>query len=328
MSQVTTIVAVLLVVLSLVAIPIASAHTNYVSADPQHSVDGTITAELVYTLSDSWLVVHRDDNGSVGEPTGHTLVRAAGGFKTNKSVSVNHSVWRNWSGTQMVHLVLHNADGDGQFDPADDPILTTGGDPVSSRIAVERSDKRATIGAEGFSPATTNGTVTIRTVQVPTDSLVVLHKDSANSTAVGEISLAEGTHHNTTITLDDPFYRSQNDRFRMTAVLYRDDGDGAFESGDSPIRAGDELVATTIHLTPSDTSTPTPTPSETQTDDGHDHDHGTATSESATPTTSSGDALEQTQTNTTTDTTGPGFGIVLSVIAISIGLLLWRRQER
>ncbi|WP_255151835.1 DUF7282 domain-containing protein [Halorarius halobius] len=289
------------------AVPMpASAHVNHVAADPQVSPDGRLVAETAFVAVDGYLVVHRDDDGAVGEPIGHAPISQAGGLKTDVSVTVADGAWDDWT-TDEAWLVLHTSDGDGEFEPDDDEMLTTFGQPAGERITVARGD-RALVTAAAFAPQRVNasgGAVTVRTATLPTDGAVLV-RNGSDGEVVGRANLSAGTHANVSVPIDESFLDGR-DRFTPTAVLV--DGDG------EPLTAGDAAVATTfgarVRGGAEGTTTPTPPVVQTATP--------TPASETTAATTS-----ESTDTPTPTDGGGPGFGLAAALAALAAVALLRR----
>lgn len=307
------------VLLSVAPLPVA-AHTNTIEAVPQVSPDGTVVAESVFVFEDTWLVVHRDDGGEIGEPIGHRAV-PTNSLETEVPVDIDADVWESWEGSRSVHLALHHDDGDGEFSPADDPILGTEETTAATRIVVERGDARAYVHAARIDPLETSGNVSVRAAVMPTDGYLVAHPVSDSGQVVGAIPLEAGDHDSTSIRLDETFYRQQDRQFEITVAIYRDDGDGTLGDGDTPVLAGDESVATTVTLERTDDRTPTPTTAE---GDGHDHEHDDE-NESHTHGPDTDSVTESTPTQTTGDD-GAGPGPLLVLLAVAAAALLARTR--
>lgn len=263
-----------LLALSTVVVPVL-AHANTLEADAQVSPDGTVIAESVFVFEDAWLVVHRDDGGAIGGAIGHTLVRP-NRLATEVPVEINRSVWNDWRGARPVHLALHHDDGDGSFDPADDPILSTAETTAASRLVVAPGTERVAVHAANVEAKPTNGSVTVRRASLPEPGFLVLHPPQNASQPVGRAEVGAGVSESVTISIREAFYRQQDRRFDLSIALYRDDGNGEFDANDAMIRAGDEAVSTTITLERTDDRTPVPT---TEGGDGHDHEHTGETEE-------------------------------------------------
>lgn len=294
-------------VLAAVPLPVA-AHVNHVSTDAQASHDGTLVAETAFIATDGYLAVHRDDGGEVGEAVGHVPL-SADGLQTDVSVPIDPSVWANWS-TGEVWLVLHDSDGDGQFEPgSDDPVLETFGQPAGERVTVTRGD-RALVTAETFAPQRLNAShtaVRIRNATLPTDGAVVV-RAAESGQVLGRTNLSAGSHTNVSVALDESFLRA-NEQFAAEAVLVRD--------GD-PVTAGDEPIATTFGVRYRDGES-TPTPALVQT--------ATATAASGGSEEPSGNSETDDESRTTpSDGTGPGFGLVAALLALVMVVVLGRSR--
>jgi hypothetical protein len=316
-------VAAIAVVLSVAVTP-AAAHTNNVEADAQLSADGTLVVEWEFITVDGYLVVRADDGGEPGEPIGHTPLEGGSGFNTDATVAIDDTEWDAQSGSRDLWVTLHREAAGQGFDPEEDPVLRTFGEPARSQLTVEGADASARLTAQGFSPQeTTNGTVSVRHVELPEDGYVVAHTVSgtipsnvpANETGdiVGTTQVSAGTHGNVTVELDENFVNSSGDRAVLKTVLYR--GSGPFDpetaemmtAGDTPIGS-----ALTVDFVSTDETTPTAT-----------------VSESDIITTATPDAMTPTATATSSDTAddGTGVGIVSAVLAVLMTAVLRRRSH-
>lgn len=310
----------LLVVLAAVPAPV-SAHVNHVEADPQVVDDGRVVAETAFIAVDGWVVLHADDGGEPGEPVGHTAISSEGGLKEDVPVPVSEDVWRDWSGTRTVWVTLHNDDGDGEFEPSEDELLSTFGEPAGTEITVRKAGRPARVLVASFAPQRTDDSiVTVRRVSLPSDGHLVVHNDTDDAPAevVGVTPLDAGTNRNVSVALDGAFFASQGSRLTLWGVAYTDDGDGTFDEDDAPVRAGDRLVGSQFGVqksgaaangtgeTPSPTpsgslvTTPTPAPS--------------SPSPAPSPTTLPPNATAGDQSPTST-ADAPGFGVVVAVVA-------------
>jgi hypothetical protein len=265
-------VALLAVLLSVTAAP-AVAHTNDVEADAQLSAEGTLLVEWEFITVDGWLVVRADDGGAPGEPIGHTRLDGGTGFNTDATVAIDDAAWDAQTGSREVWVTLHReAEGQG-FDPDDDPVLRTFGQPARSQLTVGKADTSARLTAQGFSPQeTSNGTISTRRVALPEDGYVVTHavngtipsNISADDTGeiLGSKALSAGTHENVTIELDDGFVEASGDRAVVKLVVYR--GNGEFDPETAAmVTAGNAPVGSAVAVDfRSGGATPTPTTSE------------------------------------------------------------------
>jgi hypothetical protein len=257
-----------------VAVAPATAHTNDVEADAQLSADGTLLVEWEFITVDGWLVVRADDGGTPGEPIGHTRLDGGAGFNTDATVSIDDAAWNRQDGSREVWVTLHReADGQG-FDPDDDPVLRTFGQPARSQLTVEKDDEPARLMAQGFSPQkATNDTVSARHVELPEDGYVVAHavngtipsNISANDTGevLGSKALSAGVHENVTVDIDEEFVAASGERVVMNLVVYRESGEFDLETAE-PVTAGGAPVgsAVAVDFRSNGSTTPTPTVSE------------------------------------------------------------------
>lgn len=239
--------APLLVVLLALAVlaPPAVAHLNHLAADTQMSPDGVVYVESASAAGDAWLVLH-DRNGT---PVGHTRLDASDGTATDVPVTVTPRAWAGTAGGRTVLVDLYLDDGDGTFDAGSDARLSRTGlfDPAT--ITVGRG-KRAYVGVSDEQPQATSGTVEIRRVAIPAAGHLVLRDAPGGGpdTVVGHTALRAGEHRGVAVRLNRTFLRSSGDTVRLWASLAVDDGDGAFDRGDSRVRAGDDPVRTTFRI--------------------------------------------------------------------------------
>lgn len=308
----------LVAVLLVVAVAPIAAHTNHVSADAQVTADRAVVAEAVFLADDGWLVLHADDGGEPGEPIGHRYVED-GEFRTDVAVNVTGSAWRDWSGAREVWVVAHHDDGDGEWEPGEDEMLTSFGSLVGTEVTVERGDAEAYVTAEEFGPHTTDDRrVRVRSVALPADGYLVLRNGSADGRVVGHAALSAGVHGNVPVALSESFSREAPDAFELFASVAVDDGDGTFDAeDDEAVTAGEATVGTTFGVKKEGsavgTASPTPTPTEAETVTPT----GTATATpSDSPTTAAGE----------TGGDGAGFGAVAALVAVVALLAALRRR--
>lgn len=229
------------------ALPMATAHTNHVEVDPQVVADDRVRVEVVYALVDAWVVVHEANaSGGPGEPIGHVAYDSDDGFRTDVEVTVSPS-----NGSidgRLVAAIHREADGEG-FDPDDDPILRRFGEPVVASFAAAHGEAPVYLGAQTFSPQeVADGTVRVRRVSLADDGHLVLTADVSGSDPLGVVDLAAGTHRNVTVAVRRPEI-ADDETLRVEATIHGDDGDGSFGSGDRPVRVGGEAVTTTFAVT-------------------------------------------------------------------------------
>lgn len=323
----------LLVALAAVPVPV-SAHVNDVNADPQVSADGTVVIETVFIGTDGWVVLHEVNGSDPGEPIGHAAVSREGGLKTDVRVQVSSTAWQNWSGNRTVWAVLHTDDGDGQFEPSDDDAIEQFGEPAGQQFAVRPGDSSTYVTARGFAPQKTDeGTVTVRTVALAGDGYVVVR--NATGSGPGEVvartAVPEGVNHNVSVELDPAFFRSRRGTFALWSVAYVDDGDGSFDSGDSPVRVGSRAVQTRFGVEKTGGPTATHTTESDSGDNHHGPDIGTATRHAPTPTatatpagtpggTLAGDSPTTTGADVPVPVPVPGFGLRATLAGITVAV--------
>ncbi len=314
-------VAVALVLtLSAAAVPVA-AHVDHVSSDDQHTADGTVVLEWEFVGSDGWVAVRADD-GQPGAVLGHRRVDPETAFRTDTTVAIDEEAWADWDGSRTVWVVLHGEGGGEGFDPAEDPMRTgLTGDPAGSRIVVERADGPASVTAQGFQPETsTDGTVTIRRVELDDPGYVAVHTvdaevaatatDADVGDAVGATRLDAGVHDNVTVELADAYLADAGTEDLLTAVVHA--GTEGFEAASTePVTAGDALVRTAFGVEFRGEVVAGPTP--TATSEGADlvttpEPAGTATAASPSP----GD--------------GAGFGALVAAVALAVAAALSGRR--
>lgn len=348
-SRTARLVAAGTVLLGLLLVPAVLAHGNILAVDSQYTTEGTVELEGAYTLTRSWAAVYTDDAGSLGEPIGHTFL-SPDTFHTETTIAIDEVVWRNWSGARTVHVVMHNEDGDGEFDPDADPVISQGDEPVGGTISIARAEQPALVAAERLETGTTTGNATVRRVVMPEDGRLVLHAGGVSGQVVGERALEAGLHAEVTLPLDEDFYRYQGSTFTLTAALYSGSGGDPIDES-TRLTAGDRPVATSFSLEPANKTTPTPTatpePTATETSengatttgsgdghDDHDHedehgtdegsDHETTAPTTTEPTTATGAATPTDGDDATTqaDAGGAGFGLLVGLIAVVASALI------
>ncbi|KAB7516423.1 hypothetical protein DM867_04730 [Halosegnis rubeus] len=298
------VVATLAVVLVLASVPLpVAAHANHVTAGTQVSPDGTLVVDSVYLTSDGYLTVHRDDDGEPGERIGVTEVPARS-FQPNVHVTVDETAWAEWE-PQSVHLVLRSDDGDGTFEPDEDPAIESFGSPVAASITVAAGERAVVAADQHYLQQTRRGTLDVRHLATPTEGYLVV-TDHETGERVGTEAIEAGSHEHVTVALDG----SDRGETRLDATLYREDETGGIGE---PIRAGNASVGATFTVErlgggrqAAATATATPnlvrTPSEPT---------ETAT-ETAGPTTA------------TTVGSQPGFGLLTTVGALVLVAGRWR----
>lgn len=266
--------AALALALAGAALPVAG-HGNHLSADSQVSTDGTLVVESVLPTDEAWIVVRADDEGEPGEVLGHAPVDADEGLRTDVPVDIDDGTWGNWSGARAVWTVLHTENGDGEFDPEDDEMSESFGEPAGDRILVRKGDAPAYVTAEEFSPQPSDdGTVVVRAAALPEDGYVVVRDGTGDGPGdvVGSTALASGVHDNVTVELDATYFGDRAGTFTLWAVGYTDDGSGQYDDADDPVRVGEAPVSTAFGV--ERTTQQSPTPGSSATDGSDDNAHG------------------------------------------------------
>ncbi len=315
-------VVVLVSTLALSASTADTTHTNDLTAPPQVVADGEIVVDSAFSSREGYLVVHRVDGDSPGEPL--SWVAIEDGSHDNLRVPVE-----GLEGTTEVWLVLHGDDGDREFEPGDDPPLYSFGEPAGARVPVAVGDSPVYLLSQSFGPVDSDGSVTVERVAVdrPAHVVVRAYDDGDPGRVVGTTRVGPGTTRNVSVALSGGFYADQEDSFRTVVTLHEADGDGTYD-GEDPVTVGGDpvqslLVATkgssvgVVVATTTDTrATPEPTTTE-----GPDSDSGPAA------TTTPGSPATGDDTTSAPAATGdgglaqPGLGGVLAVVSVVLALL-------
>ena len=304
---------------------------NHLSADPQVSADGVVRMESVFATEDGFVVVYHE--GADGERVlAHRPFSASTRDVYDVGVRIPETAWADLPANATLRAVLHGDDGDGSFDPASDPPLSAFGGVAGESFVVRRGPT-AYVGASSGAGVrrSADGVVELRSVHLPERGYVVLRNSSGGAPAevVGVAPLDAGHHANVSVELDDAFFaaRPANATFSVWAHAYVDDGDGAFDGEDRPIRVGTEPVGTRFgveKLPPG--RTPTPTPGEgslvvTAAPTGTPTSTGASPSPTATPTRS-----PSATTTPGTGGAGTGFGPAAAVLGLAVAALALGRK--
>lgn len=323
----TTIAAgiALLVVIAaaaLVAGPVL-AHGNHVVAGPQVSTDGTVVVESLFVLEGGYVAIHADDGGQPGEVIGHRRV-AAGGH-AGLTVQMDSGAWADWSDGDTAWVVLHEANGDGTFDPADDPAIQTPTGVAGDQFPIAKGDTRAVVVPGGVdTPALVrNATLTLDRVALPTDGHLVIRSTGGQSQVLGSTSLDAGDYRNVSVVLNESYVERQQYAYGVVATLHADDGDGQFQSGrDSAIEVGGTPVRSFFTA-------------ETVAGNGTGPQNGTTTTDGPAINTPTG-AVTSVETVAPPGESGgsrtdgllvAGVGAVLTVLGVVLAVVLRRRDR-
>jgi len=152
-----------------------------------------------------------------------------------------------------VWATIHRDENEnGAFDPDADPVVSEAGSFVGTDFYVERSQGRSVITGGSTAPRLVDSpTVTVPRAALETDGYLALHADDEGQPGevVGHATLEAGDHRNVTVDLDEEYFAERNGTFRLHAVLYEDDGDGAFDPDSDPqVRVADEPVTAPLDL--------------------------------------------------------------------------------
>jgi hypothetical protein len=342
-------VALLALVVLAVALPVAGVATghgiNHLGADPQVSADGVVRMESVFATEDGFVVIYRD--GGAGE-----RVVASRPFSASTRdvfdvpVRIPADAWADLPTNATLRAALHGDDGDGAFDPATDPPLTSFGGVAGDSFVVRRGGT-AYVGASSGAGVqrSADGTLVVRSVRLPERGYLVLRNSSGGvpGEVVGATALDAGDHANVSVDLDDAFFdaRPANATFSLWAHVYVDDGDGTFDAGDRPVRVGEESVGTRFGVEKVRPGrTPTPTPDEGSivvTASPTDTAPTTPTVTRPTTPTDSPTAAPPSITHTPSATStpapgtrgvGPGLGAPATLLALALAALVLGRRTR
>jgi hypothetical protein len=316
----------LLACLAALAAPALAHDVNHLSADPQVSADGTLVLESAYATSDGFVVLYRDWDGRSGEVVGVTPFSASRADVTEVPVRLDGAAWDAVDRNATVTAVLYaDTDDDGTFDPAADDPQVSFGRVTQTTFDVARGEASVYVSAAGLGAQRSAGEVTVREVTLADAGhlVVSLSEGGEPGRTLGHVSLDAGTHEDVRVSLDRSFLTSQNETFAVFATAYADDGDGALDDDDRPVRANGSLVATRFSVRPSDGSAGgTPTPALVNTPTATDTPAPTDRPTTTTPTPT------DTLTRTPTAEDGAGFGLLAAVgalvaLTVAIG---WRRR--
>lgn len=298
---------------ALVGAGVAGGHSvNYVSADAQGSADGAVVVEGAFVEDSGWVAVHERTGDGYGDALGATRLPRRNTFYTDIAVTIEPSAWGNWTSREVV-VVLHGADGDGEFTDGDPPLAGFG-TVVRDRFAVERGPAALVTGEDDFPRRTDEPQVVVRRATLPEDGHLVVRNRTADGRVVGSRALEAGTHRNITVAVNDSFHEATDGSFAAYVGLRRDDGDGQFDGDEPSVEAGNDSVATRFNVEPARgggvVTTPVPTTAPPGGGDG-----GTEATDSTPGTTGTGGQ--------------PGFGAVAVAGALVLMMLgAWARRRR
>lgn len=266
-------IAVFAVVCLLATAGLAAAHGNHLTVDAQYSDDGTVVVENLFLQQGGYLVLHADDGGSPGKVLAHQ--RLDSGYRAGVPITIDRQFWEENGETMTVWATLHEDDGDNEFEPnGDDGIFRSFGSFAGTSFAVSKHE-----GGQAYVVAATaygvrqqvdGPSVTVENVSLADPGYVVVRaveSDYSPGEVVGQTRLEAGTHENVTVEIDESFYESADDRFRLYAAVHGSDGDGEFDpESDRPVTVGDEPVGSLFDLRKTDDDGPVNTPTENGTE--------------------------------------------------------------
>ena len=227
-------VVTLLVVALAGGATLVAAHGNHVSANPQVA-DDDLVVESAFVSEDGHLVVHRDDGGRPGEPVGHAGVEQ--GYHENVRVTLDAGV----DAETTLWVVLHedDGDGDGEFDPTDDPPLESFGSVAGRQVSVRPGDQPVYVSAPGQSAQRVDGgTVRVDRVAAAEDGRVEIRAVDGGRPGgvVGSTAVSAGVNENVTVDVDESFVAEQPEYFGVYVVLATAEGD-VVDVGGEPVHS-------------------------------------------------------------------------------------------
>ncbi|WP_134671859.1 DUF7282 domain-containing protein [Halorussus marinus] len=234
---------------------IATAHGNHLSADAQLSSDGTVVVENLFFQNGGYLAVRADDGESPGRVLGYE--RLGAGYRSAVSVTADAEYWAEQTNATTVWATLHRDDGDGEFEPnGDDDLFRSFGSFAGTQISVGKTDDGRSYvvaaSASGARQATDGPTVAIENASLAEPGYLAIHAvedDYSPGDVVGHVRLEPGVHQNVTVEIDESFYESLDERYRLYAMIHADDGDGEFDpEADEAVTVGDATVGSLFDL--------------------------------------------------------------------------------
>ncbi len=210
---------------------LVAAHGNHVAANPQVVTEEGLLVESTFISQDGFVVVHRDDGGDPGEVIGHARVEQ--GYQENLRIGLDAMP----DGEQRVWLVLHEDDGDGEFNPEDDPALESFGSVAGRQVMVRPGDRPVYVSAPSeASQSVADGTVTVERVAAAQEGRLLLQTVQGREPGevVGSASVSAGLNRDVTVELNQSFVEEQGDYFGVYVTLADADGE-AIEVGGDPV---------------------------------------------------------------------------------------------
>lgn len=284
---------------------LAVAHGTHATANTQVSANGTLVVEQAFLSQPAYLVVRADDGGQPGRVLGYRPLSQ--GLYTGVTVRIDESAWQDLPANTTVWTVLHADDGDGEFDPSEDELLSWVGQPAGERVAVgKRSGAGYVVTGSGLTD--TAGELSLERVALPTAGHVVVHERTNGSLGRvrGSRSLAAGTHSDVGVPVD--LAGNQSDWPPLSIVIHADDGDGEFDGDEPVVRVAGAPVASEFGRDGRRTTDAPVGVNTLQADSGSGSSPATTTGEGS-----------------TTRSDGAGFGVGAAVAAVVALVLVGRR---
>lgn len=143
----------------------------------RQEADGpTVTVENVSLAEPGYVAIHAvEQDYSPGEVVGQ--VRLEAGVHRNVSVEINRSFYESLDDRFRLYATVHADDGDGEFDPGSDALVTVGDEPVGSLFDLRKGGD----GGGGLvnTPTTTAGDSLVNT---PTTEESLVNTPTENQT--------------------------------------------------------------------------------------------------------------------------------------------------
>lgn len=298
-------------------------HGTHTTPRSQVVGDGAVVVDAVALNQEGYVVVRTDDGGRPGEPIGSVPLEP--GIHEDVTVPLTEPLP---DGRTPLWAAVHTDDGDGTFEPDDDPAVQGVVGLAASPFEVRTGDRSVFVLGPTERSQPVNDSVLINRVSLAEEGHLVVHGDDRNRLGepIGSVSLSPGTHYNVEVPVNESAYPADREYFRLWAVVYEDDGDGSFDAeADAPVTVGDDPVKSRLKIravdgpanrttvaTPTPTATATTTPADGDGDGGTPSGTATVTSDPPAGTTSPGGG-------------GPGFGVVVPLLSLAALLGIARR---
>lgn len=233
----------LLIVLLVVAFPIAAQDSPSVEVANQISLDGTVHISSVYSDGPGFMVIHQDNgSGSFGAVIGHRPI--ADGWSFGVDVPIDASM-----ATSTLYAMLHEDTGEagvyefGTVDGADAPVIIDSA-PVSPAFNVD-----LIYAWDQF----VDSTVTVSNVTAQVDGFMVIHADNDGTfgAVIGSAPVTAGQNSDVVVEVDQSGVTNV-----LWPMLHVDTGEaGVYEFGtvdgaDGPVVVEGVVAVTSIWTVP------------------------------------------------------------------------------